>query len=104
MSSSNMEDSSSILTNSAGSENETVTSLTAKSLDPGKAVATIYSNREGLLYSLWRPAAYLLLEAFGLNKSSKGIHEDYEHADLEAVAARGNFRSRPSDLFLKVRN
>lgn len=90
------------LTNSSsGSQNETVTSITAKTLDPGKAVETIYS-KEGLLYSLWRAAVYLLLEVFGFKSSSKGIYEDYEHANLDQVAAKGNFPSRPSDLFLKV--
>lgn len=98
-------ESSSILTNnstSTDSGDETVTSLTTLSLDPGKAAATVFNNNEGL-YSLWQASVYLLLEALGLKTSSKGIHENYEHTDLDTVATKGNFYSRPSDLFLKVR-
>ena len=82
----------------------TVTSLTAKSFDPKQAYATVIKNQEGLLYSLWRVLVFLLFEAFGLSKSAdhKGIHEDYERANLDKVAARGRFPYRPSDLFLKV--
>jgi hypothetical protein len=82
----------------------TVTSLTAKTFNPGQATATVIKNQEGLLYSLWRVVLFLLFEALGLNKSAdhKGIHEDYEHANLDEVAARGKFPHRPSDLFLKV--
>jgi hypothetical protein len=99
-----MESSSILAKNStpANSVDETVTSLTALSLDPGKAAATVFNNNESL-YSLWQTNVYLLLEAFGQKTSSKGIHEDYEHTDLDTVAKRGNFPSRPSDLFLKVR-
>jgi hypothetical protein len=84
----------------------TVTSLTAKSFDPAQAVATVIKTQEGLLYSLWRVVVFLLFEALGLSKSSthQGIHEDYEHADLETVAKRGRFPNRPSDLFLKVQH
>lgn len=95
-----MESSSTLAKNSTGAD-ETVTSLTALSLDPGKAAATVFNNNESL-YSLWQTNVYLLLEAFGQKTSSKGIHEDYEHIDLDTVAKRGNFPSRPSDLFLKV--
>jgi len=81
----------------------TVTSLTAKTFDPSQATATVIKNQEGLLFSLWRVVLFLLFQALGLNKSGhKGIHEDYEHADLDKVAARGKFPNRPSDLFLKV--
>ena len=82
----------------------TVTSLTAKTFDPRQATATVIKNQEGLLYSLWRVVLFLFFEALGLNKSSnhKGIHEDYEHANLDKVASRGKFPYRPSDLFLKV--
>lgn len=81
------------------SEPETVTSITAKTFNPGKAASTMFAQ-EGLLYSLWRVAMYLL-EAQGL-KSSSRIDNEYEQADLDKVAARGKFPSRPSDLFLKV--
>ena len=82
----------------------TVTSLTAKTFNPSQATATVIKNQEGLLYSLWRVVLFLLFEALGLNKSAdhKGIHEDYEHANLDKIAARGKFPHRPSDLFLKV--
>ncbi len=101
-----MESSSTLINNtsSSASFDETVTSLTALSLDPGKAVATIFNYEEGLLYSLWQVVVYLLLEALGRKSSlSKGIHEDYEHANLDTVAKKGKFPSRPSDLFLKGR-
>ena len=82
----------------------TVTSLTAKTFDPRRAVVTVIKNQEGLIYSLWRVLVFLLFEALGLKKSSnhRGIHDDYEHVDLDKFAARGRFPYRPSDLFLKV--
>ena len=81
-----------------------VTSLTAKTLDPGRAVATVIKNQEGLLYSLWRVVVFLLFEALGLNilSNHKATHENYENVDLDKYAARGRFPYRPSDLFLKV--
>ena len=85
------------------SEPETVTSITAKTLDPAKAASKIFAQ-EGLLYSLWRLALYLVVYLFAAkeHKSSVRIDDEYEQADLDTVAARGNFPSRPSDLFLKV--
>jgi hypothetical protein len=80
-------------------ETETVTSLTARDLNPAKATATIFKD-QGVIFSLWQLAEYLL-EAIGV-KAAKKLHGDYEHADLDVVAERGNFPYRPSDLFLKV--
>jgi hypothetical protein len=82
-------------------DKETVTSLVAKGLDPEQAVATIFKE-QGLLNSLWIVLVYLL-EAVGLKADSK-IHDNYAHEqlDLEAVAKKGNFPYRPSDLFLRV--
>jgi len=89
-------DSSSTLTNGS---TETVTSLVAQSQDPEKAVATVFKD-QGLLYSLWQAAEYLL-EALGI-KAAKKIDSSYENVSLDEVAKRGHFPSRPSDLFLKV--
>jgi hypothetical protein len=85
------------------SEPETVTSLVAKTFDPAKAASKIFAQ-EGLLYSLWRLAVYLLEYLFAAkqHKSSVRVDDEYEQADLDTVAARGKFPSRPSDLFLKV--
>jgi hypothetical protein len=82
-------------------DKETVTSLVARGLDPEQAVTTIFKE-QGLLISLWIVLVYLL-EAVGLKADSK-IHDNYEHdkLDLEAVARKGNFPYRPSDLFLRV--
>jgi hypothetical protein len=95
----NMESSASIITTSSSTDHETVTLLTAQSLNPGNASAILF-NREGLIYSLWRVVVYLLLEVFGLK--SKQIDENYENVNLDEVGARGRFPYRPSDLFLKV--
>ena len=88
--------SSSTLTNSSV---ETVTTLTAKTHDPGEAAATIFKE-QGLIATLWQLGEYLL-EALGI-KEAKKIDADYENISLDEVAARGNFPYRPSDLFLKV--
>lgn len=84
---------------------ETVTSIVAKTFDPAKAASKMFAQ-EGLLYSLWRLAVYLLEYLFAAqeHKSAVRVDDEYEKADLDAVAARGNFLSRPSDLFLKVIN
>jgi hypothetical protein len=78
---------------------ETVTTLTAKSHDPGEAAATIFKE-QGLIDSLWQLGEYLL-EALGI-KEAKKIDDDYENISLDEIATRGNFPYRPSDLFLKV--
>ena len=78
---------------------ETVTTLTAKTHDPGEAAAQIFKE-QGLLYSLWQLGEYLL-EALGV-KEAKKIDADYKNISLDEVAARGNFPYRPSDTFLKV--
>jgi hypothetical protein len=78
---------------------ESVTSLTAQSLDPGKASERIFSS-EGLLYSLWSAAAHIIT-VIGLKEAKAPV--DTLHAiDFEKVASMGNFGTRPSDLFLKV--
>jgi hypothetical protein len=88
-----------VTASSLSSDPETVTSLTAKTSNPGKAVEKLF-KREGLLYSLWRVIIYLL-EELGVKASTK-IHDDYSNVDLDKVASRGRFPYRPSDLFLKV--
>jgi len=84
---------------SSSSNPETVTSVTARTLDPGKAVAMVI-RKEGLLYSLWRLVMYLP-EALGF-QSAKKIDQGYANVDLDKIVARGRFPYRPSDLFLKV--
>jgi hypothetical protein len=44
---------------------------------------------------------YLYLAAIG-SKFSEEVYKDYGHADLDTIAKRGAFPSRPSDLFLKA--
>ena len=85
--------------NSTSSQAQTVTSLTAQTLNPGSATATILKSK-GWLSSYWQLASYLL-EAIGA-KSSRKIHDDSHDIDLDKVVDRGRFPSRPSDLFLKV--
>ena len=82
-------------------DKETVTGLVAKGQDPEAAIATIFKE-QGLLISLWIVFVYLL-EAIGL-KAEANIQKNYEHdqLDLDAVAKKGNFPYRPSDLFLRV--
>jgi hypothetical protein len=83
-------------------QQETVTTLTAKNYDIPKAMARIFSDQEGLLFSLWRLVIYLL-EVFGLKKSMSNLRiDESENVDLDRAATMGNFPSRPSDLFLKV--
>jgi hypothetical protein len=78
---------------------ETVTSLTAKSLDPKEAVERIFAD-EGLLLSYWR-AVDNILQVVGL-KEAKAHIDTLDNVDFDKVAAMGNFGSRPSDLFLRV--
>lgn len=82
-------------------DKETVTSLVARGMDPEKAVTTIFTE-QGLLISLWIVIVYLL-EAVGLKAETK-IHDNYAHEQLglDAVAKKGNFPYRPSDMFLRV--
>jgi hypothetical protein len=77
---------------------ETVTSITARTLNPGEAVKKIYEE-QGSFYTLWQIFIFLL-EALGLKQ--KNIEADYEHVSLDEVEKRGKFPYRPSDLFLKV--
>jgi len=80
-------------------ENETVTSITAKTMHPGKATEQLF-KQQGWAISLWEVFLYLL-EANGL-KEPKKIHDDYDNIDLDEIMQRGRFPYRPSDLFLKV--
>ena len=77
---------------------ETVTSITARTLNPGEASKKIFEE-QGSFYIFWQIFTFLL-EALGLKE--KKIDADYEHAPLDEVAKRGRFPYRPSDLFLKV--
>jgi hypothetical protein len=84
--------------NVPGPVSETVTLITAKTLNPGEASKKIFKE-QGSFYTFWQIWEFLL-EANGLKE--KKIDTDYEHIPLDEVAKRGRFPYRPSDLFLKV--
>jgi hypothetical protein len=81
-----------------------VTSIAAKTFNPSKAASTLFAQ-QGLLYSLYSLCRLVvctcLLQVQGLT-SAAGTDNENDQADLDKVAARGRFPSRPSDLFLKV--
>jgi hypothetical protein len=81
-------------------DHDTVTKLTAKSLDPKKAIEQVFTEEPGLLYSLWW-AVDNILQVVGL-KAAKAAVDNLHEADLDKIATMGAFPNRPSDLFLKV--
>jgi hypothetical protein len=86
---------------STSSDPQTVTSLTAQTLNPGAAAAKILKSK-GVLANYWNLACYLL-EALGVKwlRNNK-IDRDYDDINLDEIVERGRFPYRPSDLFLKV--
>ena len=80
---------------------ETVTSLTAQTLDPGKAVERIFpGTNEGLLFSIWR-AVDNILQVLGIKQAKTEVN-NFDDVDFDKVASMGAFPFRRSDLFLKV--